>query len=157
MRVFVSSTYEDLALHRGKVEDSLAMSGIAYNAMEHFAASSSPTIHTCLQAVGASNVFVGILGVRYGSSPPGCQLSYTEREYKHARSLKIPIMMFLIDMRKASVNPDVIASETHEQHQRLDQFKGFVRKHHTVTFFTTPEDLARLVLASIIREFGVTI
>ena len=75
MRVFVSSTYKDLFAHRRTVEDSLAMSGIAYNAMEYFASASSPPLDTCLAAVKGSDLFIGILGVRYGGCPPGGKLS----------------------------------------------------------------------------------
>lgn len=155
MRVFVSSTYEDLADHRQAVEQSLALSDIDYNAMEHFASSSSPPLQTCLDAVEQSDVFVGILGVRYGGSPPGGKLSFTEREYRLARSLGMPTLMFLIDERNAAVAPQQITRETPDQQRRLRTLKAFVLRHHTVTFFTTPADLARLVLASIIREIGI--
>jgi len=77
MRVFLSSTYEDLVTHRASVELSLSMSGIPFNAMEHFGAAPVPPLATCLKAVDASDVFVGVIGVRYGSSPHGAALSYT--------------------------------------------------------------------------------
>jgi len=156
MRIFLSSTYEDLVVHRRIVEHSFAISGIDYNAMEHFASTPRPPIQTCLNAVRASDVFVGVLGVRYGGSPTGRQRSYTEREYRLAKSLAIPILMFLIDMRNASVPPALISDETPQQQEKLRDLKEFVLRQHTVTFFTTPEDLARLVLASVIREFGVS-
>lgn len=154
MRVFVSSTYQDLVAHRRTVEDSLALSGIDYNGMEHFGSSTRPPLETCLDAVRRSDLFVGILGVRYGASPPGGRLSYTEREYRLARSIGHPILMFLIDERNASVTPESLTGETSEQQRRRLASSAFVRRHHTVTFFTSPEDLARLVLASLIREIG---
>lgn len=141
------------------VESSLSISNVDYNAMEHFGSTPIPTIQTCLDAVSASNVFIGILGVRYGGSPPGRILSYTEREYRLARQLanenKMPIFMFLIDERNASVPAHYVGLETPQQQERLRHFKGFILRHHTVTYFKTPEDLARLVLASLIRELGV--
>jgi|ERR1051325_3909496 hypothetical protein len=152
MKLFLSSTYEDLVLHREMVESSFAMSGIQYNAMEHFGSTPRPPLRTCLDSVEASEGFVGLLGVRYGGSPPNCVLSYTHREYRHAKSLGLPILMFLIDMRRAAVAPALIANESVDQQRRLQQFKEFVTKHHTVTFFTTPEHLGTLVLASLIRE-----
>jgi len=71
MKVFISSTYEDLASHRNMVETSLMISGIPYNAMEHFGSTPRPTIRTCLDSVAASDVFLGIIGVRYGGCLPG--------------------------------------------------------------------------------------
>lgn len=155
MKVFLSSTYRDLAAHRNVVEASFAMSGIAYNAMEHFGATPTPPIQTCLAAVYASDVFVGVLGVRYGASPPKSAQSYTEREYRRARSRGLPIFMFLIDERNAAVPPEHIVGETARQQKRLRKLKNSVCKQHTVTFFRNADDLARLVLASLIKQLGV--
>ena len=154
MKLFLSSTYEDLALHRRAVEDSFAISGIQYNAMEHFGSTPQPPIQTCLNAVDSSDTFIGVLGVRYGGTPPKCCQSYTQREYGRARSNGVPILMFLIDERDATVAPQYVMNETPDQQRRLRALKDFVCKHHTVTFFKNPDDLARLVLASLIREFG---
>ncbi len=92
MRVFLSSTYEDLTRHRDTVEASFAMSGIDYNAMEHFGSNPRPPIQICLAAVDASDAFVGILGVRYGGCPPGGVQSYTEREYRRARARNVKLV-----------------------------------------------------------------
>jgi hypothetical protein len=155
MRVFLSSTYEDLAEHRRTVTASFDMSGIQYNAMEHFGSVPHPPICTCLTAVRKSNVFVGILGVRYGGHPSGGVQSYTEREYREARRRRIPAFMFLIDERNAAVPPHHFVHETPDQQQRLQRLKEFVRRNHTITYFRTPDDLARLILASLIKELGV--
>lgn len=133
----------------------MSISRIDYNAMEHFGSTPRPTIQTCLSAVAASDAFVGVLGVRYGGCPPGGKQSYTAREYRLARQRAIPIFMFLIDERNASVPAQYVSMETPQQQQRLRCLKEFILRQHTVTFFKNPEDLARLVLASLIRELGV--
>jgi hypothetical protein len=154
MRLFLSSTYEDLKVHRQKVEDSFAISRLDYNAMEHFGSTANPPLQVCLDAVERSDVLIAILGVRYGSCPPNGKRSFTEREYRHARSHDIPILPFMIDMRDARVAPNLMHDESPEQQRRLTLFKALAEKEHGVTYFTTPEDLARLVLASVIRQFG---
>jgi hypothetical protein len=60
----------------------------------------------------------------------------------------------MIDMRNALVVPNLMHNESPEQQRRLDLFKALAEKEHGVTYFTTPADLARLVLASLIRQFG---
>ena len=155
MLIFISSTYKDLESHRSTVGLSLDMSRIPYNAMEHFGAKPNTPLKTCLDAVRKCNVFIGIIGVRYGASPPRCKLSFTEREYRLAKRLKKTIFMFLIDDRNAAVAPQLITGETADQQTRLSKFKKIVSSHHTVTFFTTPEDLARLILASLIGHYGM--
>jgi hypothetical protein len=108
-----------------------------------------------LDAVENSDVFVGVIGVRYGGCPPGRKCSYTEREYRHARSKGIPRLMFLIDTRNANVAPESITGETEDQQKRLKKFREFIENNYTVTYFKTPGDLSSLILASIIKEFGV--
>jgi hypothetical protein len=154
MRLFLSSTYEDLVVHRQNVENSFAISGLEYNAMEHFGSTAKPPIQTCLEAVEDSDGFIAVLGVRYGSCPPGGRRSFTEREYRHARAHDIPTLVFLIDMRNALVAPNLIHDESPEQQRRLEEFKQFAGAEHGVSYFTTPEDLSRLVLASVIRQFA---
>ena len=88
-------------------------------------------------------------------TPAGGVLSYAEREYREARKRHMPIFMFLIDERNAAVPPHHIVQETAEQQRKLQRLKLFVGKHHTITFFRTPDDLAHLILASLIRELGV--
>ena len=153
--MFLSSTYKDLTEYRKVVEASFAISGIAYNAMEHFGSTPRPPIRTCLDAVEQSDVFVGVIGVRYGGSPPSRKLSYTEREYRHAKARGISRFMFLIDTRNANVAPELITGETEEQQKRLKQFRDLIENNYTVTYFKAPGDLSRLILASIIKEFGV--
>jgi hypothetical protein len=155
LKVFLSSTFQDLVEHRSLAEASLATCGIPFNAMEHFGSTPQPPIDTCLAAVDASDVFVGVLGVRYGGSPPGLMRSYTEREYLRALGRGIPVFVFLIDETLAAVAPHHYLSETQDQQLRLQRFKDNVKRKHTVSFFRTPDDLARLILASFIRELGV--
>jgi len=64
------------------------------------------------------------------------------------------MLMFLIDMRNAAVAPQLVSGESAASQVRLARFKKRVQHGYTVTFFTTPEDLARVVLASLIREFA---
>ena len=42
--IFVSSTYQDLAEHRQVLETSLSISGMGFNAMEHFGATAEPSV-----------------------------------------------------------------------------------------------------------------
>lgn len=154
MKVFVSSTYDDLTEHRSVLERSLALSGIPYNAMEHFGSTTKTPLQTCLNAVSQSDVYVGILGTRYGGAPIGNKLSFTEREYRTALAKKMPMLLYLIDERTATVPARLVAAESDFQRQRLSSLKAVVRRRHTVSFFSTPEHLSVLVLASLIREFG---
>jgi hypothetical protein len=148
MLIFVSSPYSDLENYRRVVESSLRMSGYDFVGMEHFGAQNNPPLEVCLNAVKQSDVFVGIMGMRYGSSPPSRVLSYTEREYNLAYSLRLPIYMFLIDETRARIRPADFETNP-EKVERLRRFKEKVRRRHTITHFCSEDNLAWLILASL--------
>lgn len=148
MKVFVSSTYDDLKSHRAVVEASLQKSGYGFNGMEHFTAEPRPPLDVCLDTVRRSDVFIGILGVKYGSCPPRKRLSYTEREYCLARALRKPVFMFLIDEQNARIAPQYFESDP-KKIQRLERFKERVLKRHNVARFTSEDNLAWQILASL--------
>jgi len=148
MIVFVSSTYQDLENYRRVVESSLRMSGYDFNGMEHFGSQNNPSLKVCLDAVGRSDAFVGILGMKYGSSPTGRVLSYTEREYNFAYSLHRPIYMFLIDEDEARIRPTDFETDSNKI-GRLRRFKEKVRNRHTISRFYSEDNLAWLILASL--------
>jgi len=148
--VFVSSTYLDLTSHRAVLEASLTMSGCIYNGMEHFAAVPTPTLDVCLDAVRKCDVFIGILGMQYGSCPYGRSLSYTEREYRQAYTLRKPLYIFLVDEQNARVRPMDVEIDPYKI-ERLRKFKERVLRRHQVARFTSENHLARLVLASLMH------
>jgi len=148
VKVFVSSTYDDLKSHRAVVEASLAKSGYEFNGMEHFTAEPRPPLDVCLEAVRRSDVFIGILGMKYGSCPPRKRLSYTEREYRLARGLKKPVFMFLIDEQNARIAPQYFEADP-GKNERLERLKKGVLKQYNVARFTSEDNLAWQILASL--------
>ena len=151
MRVFVSSTYIDLIEYRRIIERSLRMSGFDFNGMEHFGSNPQPSIDVCLNAVESSDVFVGVLGMRYGSSPPRRIRSYSEREYMMAYQLHLPIYFFIIDEERALIRPTDIETNP-DKIQRLLALKNRVNQRHTVSRFESPDNVAWLILASLVSE-----
>ena len=155
MIVFVSSTYSDLSTHRNTLEASLRMSGYDYNGMEHFSATPTPPLRVCLDAVRRSDVFVGILGMKYGACPNNRKLSYTEREYRLAYILRKPIFMFLIDETSARIRPQDFEINVGKL-ERLNEFKEMVTRRHTIVRFIDKDHLAWQVLASLRYEEMLT-
>ena len=71
MRVFISSTSEDLKEYREAARDAAIAAGILPIQMEYFAASGQrPPLEACLHKVSAADVVVLILAYRYGWVPP---------------------------------------------------------------------------------------
>jgi Domain of unknown function (DUF4062) len=145
--VFVSSTYRDLAEYREVLRVALTTSGHTFQGMEHFAANPTPPLETCMAALSGCNVYVGLIGSLYGSSPPGRRLSYTELEYRRAMDRDMYAIILLLD-DAATVRQSLVERDP-ERLQRLERFKSLIRQRHTVQTFRDPHEAAWKILAAL--------
>ncbi len=96
---FLSSPVKGLESCRDAAEAAInKLDGRKCVRMEDFGAGSDPPIDTCLRRLAACDLYVGILGHRYGSIHPGTGRSYTELEYEEACKRSIPRLMFLANV-----------------------------------------------------------
>jgi hypothetical protein len=84
LQVFVSSTYTDLLAERQAVVEAILRAGHIPAGMELFAAGNESQLETIRRWIDDSDVFMLILGGRYGSIEPTSSKSYTELEYEYA-------------------------------------------------------------------------
>ena len=150
--VFVSSTFLDLEEHRRLVQDAITRLEHGTRAMEFFGALPDSPREECLRLVHASEVFVGVVGMRYGSIDPGSGKSLSQLEYEEAVAIRLPCLMYLIDEERHPVFPRHI--EFGEGASRLSEFKATVRKGHVVSTFSSPSDLAAKVTQDLVRLVG---
>lgn len=146
--VFISSTSRDLLEHRAAVARALLNAGYHPVDMANFMARPEGATSACLKEVAESDLFVGIYAWRYGYIPPNSEVSITEQEFIEAEKLGKPCFIFMVD-------------ENHpwpEEHKEggigarlLRDFKARLESKLVRTTFTTPEDLATKVLASLQR------
>jgi Domain of unknown function (DUF4062) len=84
LQVFVSSTYEDLKPERQAAVEAILTAGHIPAGMELFTAGDETQLDVIKHWIDASDVFLLILGGRYGSIEPTTQKSYIHLEYDHA-------------------------------------------------------------------------
>jgi tetratricopeptide (TPR) repeat protein len=109
-QVFVSHT-SDLAgfpASRSFVQaalDAVGRAGMAPVDMRYFAARDGQPAEYCQQRVRECEVYVAVVGFRYGSIAPGREVSYTELEFEAATESGIPRLVFLLaeDVRPADL------------------------------------------------------
>jgi len=142
--IFVGSTFEDLKDYRRAVRDALSQLETIVRGMEYFGSKPGSPIEECLKAVRSCKVYIGIFGMRYGSVPDGYDRSMTHLEYEEAQRQGLPSLVYLIDDQNQPVLPRFV--ETGPGAEKLKSLKDELRKHHMVSFFTTPEDLAAKIL-----------
>ncbi len=172
IKIFVSSTYQDLRSHREHCIAALNRLKEGFNidwvGMEAFGADDSSPKDHCLEKVRQSDVYVGIFGMRYGHMDDNTGKSITELEYREARKSAIPCLIYLIDEDRAQINPkdvdvDVRALKLSDLKKELrDLTKGHVVGHfhsadHLATQLATdiPEAVMRLEQRSTVTRVGL--
>src|SRR5512136_2034855 len=146
--VFISSTSRDLLDHRAAVSRALLNAGLHPIDMANFMARPEGATSACLKELADSDLFVGIYAWRYGFVPPGATVSITEQEFDEAQRLGKPCFCFMVD---GGFDWPVEFREQGDGERRLREFKARIDATLVRTTFTTPEDMAVKVLASLER------
>ena len=142
LKVFISSTSDDLQDHRSAVRNAILGAQHHPIDMKYFGSRTVGGAKASLDEVDRSDVLIGIYAWRYGTISEGRRQSITEQEFDHARKKGIPRFCFLVD----EDYPWHAHRDTGEAAERLKSFKKKVRRKQTVCRFTTPDQLALQVV-----------
>jgi uncharacterized protein DUF4062 len=148
LRVFISSTTDDLGDYRQKVADVVTRLGLVAVTMETFGASSLAPEGVSVERVREADVLVGLIGYRYGHVPAGSSKSVTEMEYDVAAAAQklvlmyVPLAAFMGSQRARSQPVDDGA-------QRFIQ--RIQRESHTCGAYADRADLPGIVAADLHR------
>ena len=93
-RVYISSTYEDLKEVRQEARLVIGHMGWIACGMENAPATNEDSLTASLSDVQSCDVYVCIIGFRYGSIPEGYSKSITRLEYEKASEKDIPRLIF---------------------------------------------------------------
>ena len=136
IRAFVSSTSADLRQEREAVETLLQrFRETKYIGMEHFGSRAETTRQTLLAEVDRSDLYIGIIGGRYGSG-------ITEAEYDEARARNLPCLIYF--KHESAILPEGRDLESGKV-ECLENFKSKLRdslRGHTVAEFSGSLELA---------------
>ena len=161
-RVFVSRTSELRDFPAGRsyvaaVERAVSACGHVIVDMADFPAADQPPAGLCAERVRGCDVYVGVLGTRYGSPVRDMpEVSYTELEFATATEAGLDRLMFLLDTDAAEVGIPPSKLIDHEFGARQEAFRRRIRDSGLVTQqFTDPATLGQLVERSL-RELAET-
>jgi hypothetical protein len=96
LQVFMSSTYTDMREERQAAVEAILRAGHIPAGMELFAAGDESQLETIRRWIDDSDVFMLILGGRYGSIESKTGKSYIELEYEYALKQKKPLFAAVI-------------------------------------------------------------
>jgi len=149
-QIFVSSTFTDLIDERQASVEAILKAGHIPAGMELFTASNQSQWTIIQKWIDESDIYMLILGGRYGSIEPESGLSYTELEYNYALEKKKPL--FAVVMNKNALDEkvkdkgrDVLESKNQ---QKLEDFEQKV-KSYMCSFFDDNKDIKLAIYESV--------
>ncbi|HYX72164.1 MAG TPA: DUF4062 domain-containing protein [Nitrososphaera sp.] len=153
LQIFISSTYSDLIEERQAAVSSILKAGHIPAGMELFTSGDESQMETIKRWIGESDIFMLILGGRYGSIEPNTSLSYTELEYDYAVKSGKPFFAVVIEEGALEQKVKRYGSSVLEIENaaKLDAFRKKVLSR-TTAFFKDVQDI-RLAVYETISEF----
>lgn len=146
IKVFISSTYEDLKNHRNLIIENLQKLALKINAMELWFSKPENPLEVCLNNVSSSDIYIGIVAHRYGSVNKETGKSITELEYEEAKKNGLFSLIFIMG-NEHSIKPKFV--DKGEKYTKLKNFKEKLMSERYLSFFNTPDDLLDKVIISI--------
>ncbi len=143
-KIYLSSTFRDLAKHREAVYRTLRQMRHDVVSMEDYTAASRAPLDKCLADVAGCDVYVGIFAWRCGYLPPGQSKSITELELRQAVKSGCHRLLFLLDER-ATWPPELIDPDRTE----IEALRAELQREYMVQYFTSPGDLATAVSVAV--------
>lgn len=150
--IYVSSTFSDLREHRKALSLAIRRLGHVDMAMEYYIAEDARPLDRCLRDAGSCDLYVGVFARRYGFCPPGEQRSITELEFRAARTAGIDTLCFLLpeDAPWPGESVDGGAGAG-----KLAELRAELAEQYLCGFFTTPDELAAIASAAIVRNLDL--
>lgn len=146
--IFISSTYEDMIPYREEIQRNLIRLEQIIKGMEYFGSNPQDSLTVCLSQVRECKLFISVLGMRYGSIDDGSGLSYSQMEYNEAIKNKIPTLIYIMSEDQPIPAKYV---DMGEKAEKLAEFKKLLKKQHTVSFFTSPDDLGKKIVRDVME------
>ena len=150
LQVFISSTYVDLVEERQAAVSAVLKSGHIPAGMELFTAGDKSQLNIIKRWIDESDVYMLILGGRYGSVEPEAGISYTELEYDYALEIGKPLFAIVIDENALEIKVKEYGTSIIEK-ERPSELRLFREKVLTnmSSFFEDMKDIRLCVMESL--------
>ena len=161
MKVYISSTYQDLVDHRAAVDRTLRRMGHDVIGMEQYVAEGSKPVERCKADMRAADAYVVIVAWRYGYVPGRTSAqpngrSSTEIELAEAQSSGKAVLAFLLDP-EAPWPPNQVDAMggVPGAGEDVSRLRALLGTDYLAGIFRTPDDLASQVAAAVSAQ-GLT-
>ncbi|MBL4571868.1 MAG: DUF4062 domain-containing protein [Gammaproteobacteria bacterium] len=156
LQVFISSTYHDLPEERQAAVRAVLKAGHIPAGMELFTAGDKSQMETINRWIAESDVYMLILGGRYGSLEPTTGVSYTELEYDYAVEQEKPLFAIVIeeDALEGKIKEQGSSILEKENPKQLKMFREKVLSNIS-SFFVDSKDI-KLCIYESLSDFAET-
>lgn len=154
LQVFVSSTYSDLREERQAAVEAILSSGNIPAGMELFAAGDETQMTVIKRWIDESDVYLLILGGRYGSIEQKSGKSYTHLEYEYALQQHKPLFAVVVSEDALKKKVKKIGAEVIETDNpsKLKEFRAEVLSN-LVRFWEDRKDI-KIAIHETMSEFS---
>jgi hypothetical protein len=154
LQIFVSSTFTDLKEERQAAVEAILSSGHIPAGMELFSAGDESQMDVIERWIDESDVYLLILGGRYGSIDKKTGKSYIQLEYEFAIEKKKPLFAVVISEKALEKRVKSIGSSVIEQEnaKELKEFRSKVLSN-LVKFWEDKKDI-KIAIHETISEFS---
>lgn len=125
LQVFVSSTYTDLIEERQAAVEAILDAGHIPAGMELFKAGNESQLQTIYKWIDESDVYILILGGRYGSIESKSGKSYTQLEYEYALTQNIPVFSIILSEAFLATKINLIGLPNVMEQENADKYNSF--------------------------------
>ncbi len=125
LQVFVSSTYTDLIEERQAAVQAILDAGHIPAGMELFKAGNESQLKTIYKWIDESDVYMLILGGRYGTVESKSGKSYTQLEYEYALNKGIPVFAVVLSKNFLTSKINSLGLEKTMEQDYPDKHKSF--------------------------------
>jgi hypothetical protein len=149
-QVFISSTYEDLRLERQTAVEAVLKAGHIPAGMELFTAGDESQMKVIRRWIDESDIFMLILGARYGSIEPTTGKSYVELELDYAIETNTPFFAVIMtdEGREVKVKERGTSVLEGKNEEAYRDFRDRV-KTYLSAFFSTPSEVKLAVFETL--------
>ena len=159
MKVFLSSTAQDLTAYRQVADDTILRLSQQSVRMERFGPLPGDPVGECERKARESDVVVCVVAHRYGYVPEPGKGSITRREVEAAHAAGKAVLAWIVaddhpwtekKEQDLLTDPAVLAdparvAEVAAGVKALQEFKGWLKQNLVCETFTTPAELGRLI------------